>query len=79
MSSDHVLVLLQPGSVSLPRAQLLPAKVKDNEVQPARSRGCGTCEIHAQVSAAAHQHIRRCHPMKKRRKKADVKDAAPGS
>lgn len=66
--SKYVLVLLQCGSVSLPRAQLLLAKDKDNEIQPAKNRRCGACEIHAQVSAVAYQHICRRYPMKKTRK-----------
>lgn len=33
--SKYVLVLLQRGGVSLPRAQLLLAKDEDNETQPA--------------------------------------------
>lgn len=68
-SGKCVLVLLQCGSVALPRAQLLLAKDKDNEIQRARSRGCGPCEIHAQVSAVAHQHVCRRHPMKQMRKR----------
>lgn len=64
--SKSVLVLLQRGSVSLPRTQLLLAKDKDNEIQPARNRRCGACEIHAQISAAAYQHVCRRHPMKKK-------------
>lgn len=66
--NKYVFVLLQRGSVSLPRAQLLLAKDKDNEIQPARNRRRGACEIPAQVSAVAHQHIRRRHPVKKTRK-----------
>ncbi|XP_041261145.1 phosphoinositide 3-kinase regulatory subunit 6 isoform X4 [Onychostruthus taczanowskii] len=54
----------RPGGVSLPRAQLLPAEDEDHEIQPSGNRRRGACEIPAQVSAAAHQHFCRSHPLK---------------
>ncbi|XP_039559702.1 phosphoinositide 3-kinase regulatory subunit 6 isoform X8 [Passer montanus] len=54
----------RPGGVSLPRAQLLSAEDEDHEIQPSGNRRRGACEIPAQVSAAAHQHFCRSHPLK---------------